>query len=105
MSIASTLSKFVAGFNTNSLDEVMTYFAEDAVYQPGDGRQHRGRAAIREAFRPQFAGAFGTMTFLVDDQAFYIGSQNLYDADLTEHGFAHILGAGKYLDFRLGELG
>jgi phosphatidylserine/phosphatidylglycerophosphate/cardiolipin synthase-like enzyme len=26
-------------------------------------------------------------TFLVDDQAFYIGSQNLYDADLTEHGF------------------
>jgi uncharacterized protein (TIGR02246 family) len=67
-SIAEVLRQFVDGFNTNSLDEVMTFFAEDAVYEPGDGRTHRGRAAIREAFRPQFENAFGTMTFVVNDQ-------------------------------------
>jgi hypothetical protein len=57
----------VDGFNTNSLDQVMTFFADDAVYEPGDGRTHRGHAAIREAFRPQFSNAFGTMRFIVND--------------------------------------
>jgi hypothetical protein len=66
--IAEILREFVEGFNTNSLDDVMTYFAEDAVYEPGDGRTHRGRAAIRQAFVPQFSNAFGTMRFVVDDQ-------------------------------------
>ena len=66
--IADILREFVDGFNTNSLDDVMTFFADDAVYEPGDGRTHRGRAAIREAFRPQFEHAFGTMRFIVNDQ-------------------------------------
>lgn len=68
LQIAGILRKFVDGFNTNSLDDVMTFFAEDAVYLPGDGSEHRGRAAIREAFRPQFSQAYGTMRFVVDDQ-------------------------------------
>ena len=67
MRIADVLRDFVAGFNTNSLDEVMTFFADDAIYRPGDGREFRGREAIRKAFRPQFAGAFGAMRFDVDD--------------------------------------
>lgn len=66
--IADIVGEFVAGFNTNSLDDVMEFFAEDAVYCPGDGKEHRGRAAIRKAFRPQFEYAFGTMQFLVEDQ-------------------------------------
>jgi uncharacterized protein (TIGR02246 family) len=68
LKIAEVLGAFVDGFNTNSLDEVMTYFADDAVYLPGDGREHRGRAAIREALRPQFEQAYGAMRFVVDDQ-------------------------------------
>jgi uncharacterized protein (TIGR02246 family) len=67
-SIAEVIRQFVDGFNTNSLDDVMAFFAEDAVYEPGDGRTHRGHAAIREAFRPQFSNAFGTMRFVVSDQ-------------------------------------
>jgi uncharacterized protein (TIGR02246 family) len=67
-SIAEVIREFVDGFNTNSLDDVMAFFAEDAVYEPGDGRTHRGRAAIREAFRPQFSNAFGTMRFVVSDR-------------------------------------
>ena len=66
--IADIVRDFVHGFNTNSLNDVMTFFADDAVYLPGNGREHRGKAAIREAFRPQFELALGTMTFLVDDQ-------------------------------------
>ena len=66
--IEQILGEFVDGFNTNSLDDVMTYFADDAVYEPGDGRTHRGRAAIREVFRPQFSNAFGTMRFVVSDR-------------------------------------
>jgi uncharacterized protein (TIGR02246 family) len=65
--IAHVLERFVAGFNDNSLDDVMAFFAEDAVYRPGDGNEFRGRDAIREAFRPQFSGAFGSMQFIVDD--------------------------------------
>ena len=68
MGIAEVLESFVAGFNTNSLDEVMAYFADDAVYRPGDGSEHRGRDAIRQAFVPQFSGAYGTMRFVVDDR-------------------------------------
>jgi SnoaL-like domain len=66
--IAEVLREFVAGFNTNSLDDVMAYFADDAVYEPGNGDIHRGRDAIRKAFLPQFSNAFGTMTFVVSDQ-------------------------------------
>ncbi|HXJ19214.1 MAG TPA: nuclear transport factor 2 family protein [Polyangia bacterium] len=53
--IAELLREFVDGFNTNSLDQVMTFVAEDAVHEPGDGRTHRGRAAIREVLLPQFS--------------------------------------------------
>ena len=66
--IAEVLDRFVAGFNGNDLDQVMAFFAEDAVYRPGDGSEHRGRAAIRRAFAPQFQGAYGEMRFLVDDR-------------------------------------
>src|SRR6185503_3348119 len=68
MTIAQVLERFVAGFNENSLDDVMAFFADDAVYRPGDGTEFRGRAAIRTAFEPQFSGAFGAMQFVVDDR-------------------------------------
>jgi hypothetical protein len=67
MTIAHVLERFVAGFNDNSLDDVMAFFADDAVYRPGDGTEFRGREAIRDGLRPQFSGAFGAMQFVVDD--------------------------------------
>jgi len=68
LSIAQLVDDFTAAFNRNDLDAVMTAFADDAVYRPGDGSSHRGRAAIRAAFAPQFAGAFGAMRFDPEDQ-------------------------------------
>ena len=66
--IADALRAFVDCFKANDLDKVMTFFAENAVYEPGNGRTHRGQAAIREAFQPQFSNAYGTMRFTVHDQ-------------------------------------
>ena len=86
--IAEVLRAFVDGFNTNSLESVMAFFAEDAVYEPGDGRTHRGRAAIREAFRPQFSNAFGTMRFEVNDQVVDEAARKATIRWLCRHDFA-----------------
>jgi ketosteroid isomerase-like protein len=67
-SIAGILDDFNAAFNRNDLDAVMTFFADTARYEPGDGTVHVGRAAIRRAFEPQFAGAFGAMRFATEDR-------------------------------------
>jgi len=87
-SIAEVLRAFVDGFNTNSLDQVMSFFADDAVYEPGDGRTHRGRAAIRKAFEPQFANAFGTMRFVVSDQVVDERARKATIRWLCQHDFA-----------------
>jgi hypothetical protein len=57
-SIRETLERFVEGFNVNDLDQVMTFFAEEALYRVGD-KEHRGKPAIRKAFEPQFRGVYG----------------------------------------------
>jgi uncharacterized protein (TIGR02246 family) len=67
-SIAELIDTFTEAFNRNDLDAVMAAFADDAEYRPGDGKVHRGRAEIRAAFAPQFAGAFGAMRFDLEDR-------------------------------------
>jgi hypothetical protein len=74
VTIRDTIDHFVEAFNVNDLDRVVTFFAEDAVYRPGDGSEYRGPVAIRRAFEPQFNGAFGIMRFdehdrLIDEGA------------------------------------
>jgi len=58
---------FTEAFNREDIDEVMSYFAEGAIYDEFNGARSEGRAAIRAAFEPQFAGAFGTMRFHTED--------------------------------------
>jgi uncharacterized protein (TIGR02246 family) len=58
---------FTNAFNENDLDAMMSYFADDAVYDQFDGKPATGRDAIRAAFEPQFAGAFGRMQFIEED--------------------------------------
>lgn len=41
--------------------------AEDAVYGEFNGKRHHGKAAIREAFIPQFRGDFGRIRFHDED--------------------------------------
>lgn len=59
--------RFMTAFNDNDLETVMSFFAEDAVYDEFNGTRNHGKAAIRAAFTPQFTGRFGTMQFLDDD--------------------------------------
>lgn len=58
---------FTEAFNREDLDEVMSYFADDAIYDEFDGTRRVGKAAIRDAFIPQFDGKFGRMRFHTED--------------------------------------
>jgi ketosteroid isomerase-like protein len=58
---------FTAAFNRDDLDGVMSYFAADGIYDQVDGQHAVGQAAVRAAFTPQFAGAYGTMRFIQED--------------------------------------
>jgi ketosteroid isomerase-like protein len=98
--IAEVLKQFVDGFNTNALEEVMAFFADDAVYEPGDGRTHRGRDAIREAFRPQFSNAFGTMRFIVNDQVIDEGARKASIRWVCQHDFATMTSFAQRLLFK-----
>jgi len=59
--------RFTDAFNREDLDAVMSFMADDALYDEFNGRQHRGKAAIREAFVPQFRGDFGKIRFRTED--------------------------------------
>jgi ketosteroid isomerase-like protein len=61
--LIETIKKYWDAFNANDLDSVMTFFSDDAIYEPGDGKTHRGKAEIRAAFEPQFDYALGAMRF------------------------------------------
>jgi ketosteroid isomerase-like protein len=61
--LGARIDAFVEAFNVNDIDAVMTFFHDAAVYRPGDGKEHHGKAAIRRAFEPQFSGAYGEMRF------------------------------------------
>ena len=58
---------FTEAFNREDIDEVMSYFADDAIYDEFNAVCHQGKAAIREAFVPQFRGDFGRMRFHTED--------------------------------------
>jgi len=60
-------TRFLEAFNRNDLDTVMSFFADEAVYDEFTGTRNEGKAAIRAAFTPQFTGAFGKMQFLGED--------------------------------------
>jgi len=59
--------RFTDAFNREDLDGVMAFMADDAVYDQFNGARAEGKAAIREAFVPQFRGDYGTMRFLTED--------------------------------------
>jgi len=59
--------RFTDAFNRDDLDAVMASFADDAVYDEFNGRRSYGKAAIREAFVPQFRGDYGKIRFLSED--------------------------------------
>jgi ketosteroid isomerase-like protein len=59
--------RFTDAFNREDLDAVMAFMADDAVYDQFNGARAEGKAAIRDAFVPQFRGDYGTMRFVTED--------------------------------------
>jgi ketosteroid isomerase-like protein len=59
--------RFTEAFNRDDLDGVMSFMAEDAIYDEFNGRRSRGKQDIREAFVPQFRGDFGRIRFRTED--------------------------------------
>ncbi len=65
--LAELTAGFIAAFNDNDLEAMMSYFAPHGVYDEFNARINEGAEAVREAFTPQFSGAFGEMKFLDED--------------------------------------
>jgi ketosteroid isomerase-like protein len=65
--LVARVRAFVDAFNRRDLDGVMLFFAEEAVYDELTGARHIGKAAVREAFVPQFRGDYGPIVFDEED--------------------------------------
>ena len=65
--LSDLVTRFTDAFNRDDLDAVMGFFADDIVYDEFNGKRSRGKAAVRAAFAPQFAGAFGKIRFVSED--------------------------------------
>ena len=72
--LADLVVRFTQAFNDNDLEAVMSYMADDAVYEEFTGTINRGHAAIRAAFVPQFRGDFGKMRF--DSEDLFVDAEN-----------------------------
>jgi len=65
--LVTLTADFMDAFNTADLDRMMSFFADDGLYDEFNNRVSNGYDAVREAFRPQFEGAFGEMKFIDED--------------------------------------
>src|SRR5689334_3201173 len=66
-SLEALVLAFTDAFNRDDLDAVMAFFADDGVYDEFNGRRNVGKAAVREAFMPQFRGDYGKIRFDTED--------------------------------------
>ena len=87
--INETITKFTDAFNVNDLDLAMTFFSDDAVYEPGDGKTHRGKAEIRAALEPQFNGAFGAIRFDERDMVIDVENRKAAFRWVCRHDISH----------------
>ncbi len=60
-------NQFVDAFNRMNLDDVVSTFSEDGVYEDSQGGRHVGHDAIRAAFEPLVCGSRGKIQFDGED--------------------------------------
>ena len=58
---------FVDAFNRMNLDDVVSFFADDGIYEDSTGGRHIGHDAIRTAFAPLVGGSRGNIRFDGED--------------------------------------
>jgi ketosteroid isomerase-like protein len=95
--------EFTHCFNTDDLDGLMRFFAEDAVYEEVNGPVNTGKAAIRKAFEPLFSGAFGPVRFSGRDLFIDVDANKVmasWDCTLTMDGQPKVLEGLDLYEFR-----
>jgi ketosteroid isomerase-like protein len=95
--IVDTINKYMDAFNANDLDTVMTFFSDDAIYQPGDGKTNKGKAEIRAAFEPQFDYAFGAMRFDELDRIIDVENRKLTIRYVCRHDISQMKPRGLFM--------
>jgi hypothetical protein len=98
--IVESIKKYWDAFNANDLDTVMTCFSDDAIYQPGDGKTHKGKAEIRAAFEPQFNAAFGSMRFEELDRLIDVENRKIAIRYICQHDISHMKPRGLGMTIR-----
>jgi len=98
--IMETITKYWNAFNANDLDTVMICFSDEAVYQPGDGKTHRGKAEIRAGFEPQFNAAFGSMRFDELDRLIDVENRKIAIRYICRHDISHMKPRGLGMTIR-----
>ena len=58
---------FVDAINRMNLDDVVSFFADDGIYEDSTGGRHIGHDAIRIAFEPLVGGSRGSIRFDGED--------------------------------------
>ena len=65
--LETLVTNFTEAFNREEIEEVMSYFSDDAVYEEFNGVKNVGLSSIRKSLEPQFSGIFGKMRFYTED--------------------------------------
>ena len=65
--IIQLTNDFVDAFNRMNLDDVVSFFAEDGIYEDSTGGRHIGHDAIRTASEPLVGGSRGSIRFDGED--------------------------------------
>ncbi|USG62641.1 nuclear transport factor 2 family protein [Sneathiella marina] len=66
--LSDLVDRFVDAFNRQNMEDVMSFFSEQAVYKDATGKSHEGKAAISKAFEPVLDGTLGKISFNGDDR-------------------------------------
>lgn len=66
--LSDLADRFVDAFNRQDMEDVMSFFSEQAVYQDASGKSHEGKADISKAFEPVLDGSIGKILFAGEDR-------------------------------------
>lgn len=72
--------RFVGAFNRQNLDEVMAFFADNAVYKDAYGKTHEGKAAISKSFEAVLNGGLGKILFDGEDRFIDVETGKVMDS-------------------------
>jgi ketosteroid isomerase-like protein len=98
---------FVDAFNRMNLDDVVSFFAQDGIYEDSTGGRHIGHDAIRTAFEPLVGGSRGSIrfdgedVFVETDTGKVLASWRL---NLDKSGEVSIIRGIDILEFEAGKL-